>query len=182
MLLLKNFKQRCIIQYGPAVPLVMIPFTSGFNRWVEMNIRTQKYQYTNYKYTEFGKALCTYKRCWKWCPRASIQAWTPLILFANTFCRSAFGKSMCTYKRCWKWCPRASIQAWNRLILFANTFCRSACEMFLMYAVIAVSKNWIKQLHTLSILHFNSCLTTEYNETTAHFNGNFNTDNQIYVP
>jgi hypothetical protein len=28
-------------------------------------------------------------------------------------------------------------------------------------------------------LHFNSCLTTEYSETTAHFNGNFDTDNQI---
>jgi hypothetical protein len=43
-----------------------------------------------------------------------------------------------------------------------------------------VSKNWIKQLHTLPVLHFNHCLTTEYNETTAHFNGNFDTDNQIY--
>jgi len=25
---------------------------------------------------KFGKSLCTYKSCWKWCPRASIQAWT----------------------------------------------------------------------------------------------------------
>jgi hypothetical protein len=40
-------------------------------------------------YSAFGKSLCTYKWCWKWCPRASIQAWTRLILFANTFCRSA---------------------------------------------------------------------------------------------
>jgi hypothetical protein len=47
---------------------------------------------------------------------------------------------------------------------------------------IIVSKNWIKQLHTLPVLHFNHCLTTEYSETTAHFNGNFDTDNQIYVP
>jgi hypothetical protein len=31
----------------------------------------------------------TYKRCWKWWPRASIQAWTRLILFTNTFCTSA---------------------------------------------------------------------------------------------
>jgi hypothetical protein len=45
-----------------------------------------------------------------------------------------------------------------------------------------MSKNWIKQLHTLLVLHFNRCLTTEYIETTAHFNGNFDTDNQIYVP
>jgi hypothetical protein len=37
--------------------------------------------------------------------------------------------------------------------------------------------NWIKQLHTLPVLHFNRCLT----ETTANFNGNFDTDNQIYV-
>jgi hypothetical protein len=45
-----------------------------------------------------------------------------------------------------------------------------------------VSKNWIKHLHTLSVLHFNHRLTTEYSETTVHFNGNFDTDNQIYVP
>jgi sulfur relay (sulfurtransferase) DsrF/TusC family protein len=44
-----------------------------------------------------------------------------------------------------------------------------------------VSKNWIKQLHTLPVLHFNICLTPEYSETTAYFNGNFDTDNQIYV-
>jgi len=40
-------------------------------------------------YREFRKSLCNYKSCWKWCPRASIHAWTNLILFANTFCRSA---------------------------------------------------------------------------------------------
>jgi hypothetical protein len=44
-----------------------------------------------------------------------------------------------------------------------------------------VSKNWIKQLHTLPVLDFNLCLTTEYSETT-YFNGNLNADNQIYVP
>jgi hypothetical protein len=75
---------------------------------------------------EYGKSLCTYESCWKWCPRASIQVWTRLILFAKTFCRSAFGKSLCTCKRCWNWCLRASIQVWTRLILFAKTFCRSA--------------------------------------------------------
>jgi hypothetical protein len=42
--------------------------------------------------------------------------------------------------------------------------------------------NWIKQLNTFQVLHFNRCLTNEYSETTAHFNGNFDTDNQIYVP
>jgi hypothetical protein len=66
----------------------------------------------------FGKSLCTYKSCWKWCPRASIQTWTRLILFANTFCRSAFGKSLCDYKICWKWCPRVSVQAWTRLLCY----------------------------------------------------------------
>jgi hypothetical protein len=44
------------------------------------------------------------------------------------------------------------------------------------------SENWIKQLHTLPVSHFNRCLTAEYNEATVHFNGNFDTDNQIYVP
>jgi hypothetical protein len=72
------------------------------------------------------KSLCTCKSCWKWCPRAPIQAWARLSLLAITFCWSAFGNSLCTYKICWKWCPRASIQAWTCLILFANTFCKSA--------------------------------------------------------
>jgi hypothetical protein len=40
-------------------------------------------------HSAFGKSPCTYERCWKWCPRASIQALTRLILFANTFCRSS---------------------------------------------------------------------------------------------
>jgi hypothetical protein len=44
-----------------------------------------------------------------------------------------------------------------------------------------VSNNGIKQLHTLPVLHLNRCLTTEYSETTAHCNGNFVTDNQMYV-
>jgi hypothetical protein len=42
-----------------------------------------------------------------------------------------------------------------------------------------LSKNWIKQLNTLQVLQFNYCLTNEYSETTAHFNGNVDTDNQI---
>jgi hypothetical protein len=45
-----------------------------------------------------------------------------------------------------------------------------------------VSKNWIKQLHTLPVLHFNRCLTTEYSETTAYCNGNLDSDNKIYIP
>jgi hypothetical protein len=40
-------------------------------------------------YDVFRKSLCIYKRCWEWCPRASIQAWTNIILFANTFSTSA---------------------------------------------------------------------------------------------
>jgi hypothetical protein len=43
-----------------------------------------------------------------------------------------------------------------------------------------VSKNWIKQLHTLPVLHFNPCLTTEYSETTAHFNDNLLTTKSTY--
>jgi hypothetical protein len=66
---------------------------------------------------------------------------------------SAFGKSLCIYNRSW--------------IRFSKTI---------------VSKIWIKQLHTLPVLHFSRCLTTEYSKITAHFNGNFDTDNQIYVP
>jgi hypothetical protein len=42
--------------------------------------------------------------------------------------------------------------------------------------------NRIKHLNTSPVLHFNRCLTSEYRATTAHFNGNFDTDNQIYVP
>jgi hypothetical protein len=43
-------------------------------------------------------------------------------------------------------------------------------------------KNWIKQLHTFPALHLNRYLTTEYSETTTRFNGNFDSDNQFYVP
>jgi hypothetical protein len=45
-----------------------------------------------------------------------------------------------------------------------------------------MSKNWIKQSNTLPVLHINRCLKAECSETTAHFIGNFDTDNQIYVP
>jgi hypothetical protein len=64
----------------------------------------------------------------------------------------ALGKLLRTYKRCWKSIEKT-----------------------------IGSKNWIKQLHTLPVLHFNGRLTTEYSETTAHFNGNFDSNNQIYV-
>jgi hypothetical protein len=45
-----------------------------------------------------------------------------------------------------------------------------------------VSKKRITQLHALPVSHFNRCLTAEYSETAAHFNGSFDTDNQLYVP
>jgi hypothetical protein len=45
-----------------------------------------------------------------------------------------------------------------------------------------MSKNWIEQLYTLPVLHFNRCLTTQDSQTTTHFNGNFYANNQIYVP
>jgi hypothetical protein len=38
----------------------------------------------------------------------------------------------------------------------------------------------VKGLNTSPVLHFNRCLTTEYSETTAHFNVSFDTDNQMY--
>jgi hypothetical protein len=61
----------------------------------------------------------------------------------------------------------------------------SRCELIKTRSSIErtiVSKSWIKQLHTLPVLHFTHCLSTECSETIAHFNGNFDTDNQIYVP
>jgi hypothetical protein len=61
----------------------------------------------------FWKPLCTCKSCWKWCSRASVQAWIRLMLFAKIFCRSAFGKLLYAYKRCWKCCQRASITDLN---------------------------------------------------------------------
>jgi hypothetical protein len=45
-----------------------------------------------------------------------------------------------------------------------------------------VNKNGIKELRILPVLHYNRCLTAEYTKTTAHLNGKFDTDNQIYVP
>jgi hypothetical protein len=36
---------------------------------------------------------------------------------------------------------------------------------------------YIKSLHSTATIDW-----PEYSETTVHFNGNFDTDNQIYVP
>jgi hypothetical protein len=43
---------------------------------------------------------------------------------------------------------------------------------------------WLKtelNIYTLYWYCTATALTTEYSETTAHFNGNFDTDNQIYA-
>jgi hypothetical protein len=108
--------------------ILTVVFVTAFLRlpsWKHVNYTTEGLIKHNFIYSAFEKSLCNYKRFWKWYPRASIKAWTRLILFPNTFCRSVLGKSLCTYKSCWKWCPRVSIQAWIHLILFANTFWRS---------------------------------------------------------
>jgi hypothetical protein len=40
-----------------------------------------------------------------------------------------------------------------------------------------------EKIHSgLALQKVKRCLTTEYSETTALFNGNFDTDNQIFVP
>jgi hypothetical protein len=82
-----------------------------------------------------------------------IQAWTRLILFANTFCKSAFGKSLCTYKRCWKWCPRASIQAWAKSTccsLSAQRLSESTAFPFFGYSLIR-SDNLCASLLVLTV-------------------------------
>jgi Pyruvate/2-oxoacid:ferredoxin oxidoreductase delta subunit len=125
--------------------------------------------------SDFGKSLCTYKICWKWCPRASIQAYINLILFANTSSISAFGKSLCTYKRCWKWCPRASIQAWTRLILFANTFCRSVfgkslctCKSCWKWCPRASIQSWNRTYPRISAQLLSKALYFALNNTADH--------------
>ena len=45
-----------------------------------------------------------------------------------------------------------------------------------------VSKNWIKQLNTCTSTTVQQVNTVKCHATTAHFNGNFDTDDQIYVP
>jgi hypothetical protein len=85
--------------------LLLNIFLSTFSKQQRLMFR----QYYWLMYSAFGKSLCTYKRCWEWCPRVSIQAWTRLISFANAFSRSVFRKSLCTYKRCWEWCPWGSV-------------------------------------------------------------------------
>jgi hypothetical protein len=68
------------------------------------------------------------------------------------------------------------LNPFNYLKMYSTRKTRSSIERTI------VSKNWIKQLHTLPVFHFNRCLRTQYSETAAYFNGNFDTDNQIYVP
>jgi hypothetical protein len=69
-------------------------------------------------------------------------------------------------------------------VLIYSALGKSLCtdERYFSIETTTVSKNCIKQSHTLPVLHFNRYLTTEYSETAAHFNGNFDTGNQIYVP
>jgi hypothetical protein len=149
------------------------------------------------------KVTVRLKKCWKWSPRASIQAWARLILFANASCRCAFEMFLMnaviasntepvsrdvsiSLRNALRW---GSLQGFLRIFqqiapvyLFSsrNTYSRrktlSSTERNIL------STNWGKQLRTLPVMHFNRCLTTEYSETTAHFNGNFDTYNQIYVP
>jgi hypothetical protein len=44
--------------------------------------------------------------------------------------------------------------------------------------------NFIRKrfLQICVVVHCNRCLTPEYSKTTAHFNDNVDTDNQMYVP
>ena len=230
--------------------------TGTFCKWSHASVYThtikcdgrQDSNYRNPVYHDFGSACFNPIYC-HYFQVLTHLTWSMCWNFA--FCGlcvviySVFGKSLGTYKRCWKWCPQASIQAWTCLFLFANTFCRSACEMFLMYTVIAVfnsfsvrgrsrytadfaamryrcfweffsklfpctksvyllpsrkmystrktrssiertivSKNWFNQLNTLLVLHFNCCFTAEYSEmsnNSSTLQYNFDTDNQIYV-
>jgi hypothetical protein len=101
----------------------------------------------NYAQRQF---ICAYDWHTKRNVMSEMRAWLWAVWYGIIY--SSIGKSLCTYKRCWKWCPRT-----------------------------IVSKTLIKKLHTLPVLHFNRCLTTEYSETTAQFNVNFDTDNQIQV-
>jgi hypothetical protein len=71
---------------------------------------------------------------------------------------------------------------WSIIHMHVNTVCLESCLALIQGTENdvherLVSRNWITQLHTLPVLHFNY-LTTEYSVTTAHFIGNFNTDNQ----
>jgi hypothetical protein len=103
---------------------------------------------------------------------------------------SALRKSMCTYKRCWIRLSWTIVSKKLNLTIkhFTGIALQPLCRCALIKGVGSdvherrYSKNWIKQLHTFPVLHFNRCLTTEYSETTAHFNGNVDTDNQSYVP
>jgi hypothetical protein len=72
----------------------------------------------------------------------------------------------------------------KKKVILYNAFGKSLCTCKTRSSIerTIVSKNWIKQLNSSPVLLFNRCLTTEYSETTAHFNGNFDTDSQIYVP
>ena len=72
------------------MPTATYQFGSAFNSYVSLNCsystkRPIIMQFSTIHdlcfhriYREFGKSLCTYKRCWKWCPRASVQVWTRL--------------------------------------------------------------------------------------------------------
>jgi uncharacterized protein related to proFAR isomerase len=51
-----------------------------------------------------------------------------------------------------------------------------------VHVLVDVTFNNFYSIYIYVKQHFNPCLSTEYTEPAAHFNGNFFTDNQIYVP
>jgi hypothetical protein len=95
-----------------------------------------------FKYNAFGKSLCTYKRCWKWCPQASIQTWTRLIIFANTFCGSAcemflmnaviavFNWLECVYR------DRPRVRKLVKLSVMKDASCE--CQMFIFSFILTL--------------------------------------------
>jgi hypothetical protein len=71
-----NFPSSCMLYARFTMPVVLNSIAhSGWNsQWFKhvhfitfLTLRVQKL------YSEFGKSLCTYKRCWKWCSRTIVS-------------------------------------------------------------------------------------------------------------
>jgi hypothetical protein len=66
------FETNICVLYAFAIfdeKLITIPYTECPRR----NVPNFGRVFLMLKYSAFGKSLYTYKRCWKWCPRASIK-------------------------------------------------------------------------------------------------------------
>ena len=142
-------------------------------------------------YSVFGKSLRTSKRCWKWFPPASIQAWTRSIEseMSNNFStlsldvlplRSASNTEpvsqnfSISLRNALRWGTgvsgnvSANFSCTKSVYLLPSRKTYSTRKTCFSIERTTVTKNWFNQLNSSTVLHFNRGLTAEYREMSQN--------------